>query len=192
MNKLQTHLYLVRHAHSVYSSDERNRPLSERGFQGAQKVAEALKEEKVDHVLSSPYKRAIQTVEVLAEELGQEIKIYEDFKERLLSKEAVADFQVSIGRVWEDEQFAFPGGESNLEAKKRGVAQLKETLKRYEGKHVAIGMHGNLMVLIMNHFDASYGVDFWRTLRMPDIYRLSFEGTELVAIKQIELKVEIE
>lgn len=187
MDELQTHLYFIRHAHSVYSTDERNRPLSKQGFQDAQKVAEALREEKIDHVLSSPYKRAIQTVEVLAEELGQEVKVYEDFKERLLSKVAVADFQAAIDRVWEDEQFAFPGGESNQDAQKRGVAQLTEVLKLYEGKRTAIGMHGNLMVLIMNYFDASYHVDFWRKLQMPDIYCLSFEGTELVAFKQVPL-----
>ncbi|WP_324607165.1 phosphoglycerate mutase [Planococcus massiliensis] len=44
----------------------------------------------------------------------------------------------------------------------------------------------------MNYFDAGYHVDFWRKLQMPDIYCLSFEGTELVAVKQIPLKVEIE
>lgn len=184
---MQTHLYLVRHAHSVYSTDERNRPLSEQGFSDAQKVAEALKGEEIDHVLSSPYKRAIQTVEVLAAEIGQEVKVYEDFKERLLSETALTDFDSAIARVWEDEQFAFPGGESNSVAQKRGAAQVMEVLKGYAGKRVAIGMHGNLMVLIMNYFDADYHVDFWRKLQMPDIYCLSFEGTELVAVKQIPL-----
>lgn len=150
-------------------------------------MAEALNEEKIDHVLSSPYKRAIQTVEGLAEELDQEIECYEDFKERLLSNEPLLDFESAIARVWEDEQFAFPGGESNRDAQKRGVAQLTEVLERYEGKRVAIGMHGNLMVLIMNYFDASYHVGFWQKLQMPDIYCLSFEGTELVAVKQIPL-----
>lgn len=181
-----THLYFVRHAHSFYSPDERNRPLSERGFADAQKVAEALKEEKIERVLSSPYKRAIQTVEGVVEELGVEIEIYEDFKERLLSSEALEDFAGAIDQVWKDEQFAFPGGESNEDARRRGVAQTLGILKKYEGKRLAIGMHGNLMVLIMNYFDAGYGVDFWRELGMPDIYRLSFEGDELVEIKQIE------
>lgn len=34
-----TNLYLVRHAHSVYTPDERNRPLSERGCLDAKKVS---------------------------------------------------------------------------------------------------------------------------------------------------------
>ncbi|UUZ89998.1 hypothetical protein LJK87_28740 [Paenibacillus sp. P25] len=42
-----------------------------------------------------------------------------------------------------------------------------------------IGTHGNLMVLIMNYFDPKYDFDFWKRLGVPDIYRLTFEGTEL-------------
>lgn len=63
-------LYFVRHAHSVYSPDERNRPLSERGHQDAARVAELLEPEHIHVLISSPYKRAIQTIEGLAERIG--------------------------------------------------------------------------------------------------------------------------
>lgn len=51
-----TNLYFVRHAHSTYTPDELERPLSERGFTDANTVTELLKGENIDHVLSSPLK----------------------------------------------------------------------------------------------------------------------------------------
>lgn len=98
-----TNLYLVRHAHSVYTPDERNRPLSERGCLDAKKVTELLKRKNVDHVISSPYRRAIQTVEGIAHSIGKAVEIEEGFKERILSDKPVEDFQYAVARVWEDE-----------------------------------------------------------------------------------------
>ncbi len=37
-----TQIYFVRHAHSVYTPEERERPLSEKGRNDAQSVAELL------------------------------------------------------------------------------------------------------------------------------------------------------
>lgn len=75
-----TNLYLVRHAHSTYTPEELKRPLSEKGLKDAYKVKELLREENIDHVISSPYLRAIQTVEGIALTLGREIQIVDEFK----------------------------------------------------------------------------------------------------------------
>lgn len=82
---MDTNIYFVRHAHSVYTPDELGRPLSERGIQDADKVTNLLKTENIEVVLSSPYKRAFQTVEGTAEHIDEPIKVVEDFKERELS-----------------------------------------------------------------------------------------------------------
>lgn len=187
--KLQTHLYLVRHAHSVYTPDERCRPLSEKGRADAVKVAEALREEKIERVLSSPYKRAAQTVEGISREINAEIELWEGFRERLLSAGPVDDFQKAVLKVWEEEHFAFEGGESNLAARERGVAEVGKVLRKYEGERIAIGTHGNILALILSYFDARYGVRFWQELEMPDIYCLSFEGQELMDVRRIPLQV---
>lgn len=187
---METRLYFIRHAHSVYTSDERARPLSAKGRADAEKVAEALKEEGIGRVLSSPYKRAVETVEKFACLIGEPVKMAEDFRERQLSKGPVDDFAAAIAKVWQDEDYAFPGGESNHEAKERGVAATLAVLARYPGERIAIGTHGNLMVLVMNYFDQRYGVEFWKQLSMPDIYCLTFQGTELAGVKRIELKEE--
>ncbi|MBP0725981.1 histidine phosphatase family protein [Bacillus sp. RG28] len=180
-----TNLYFVRHAHSTYTPDELGRPLSERGFSDAKIVAELLSKEKIDYVVSSPYKRTIQTVEEVAKSLKQEIIIEEKFKERVLSKEPVEDFNHVISEVWKDFNLSWDGGESNITAQKRGIEAMNNILKNYCGKNVVIGTHGNIMVLIMNFFDQKYDYDFWNELAMPDIYKLTFEGDALTKVNRI-------
>ena len=81
-----TNLYFVRHAHSTYTPDELGRPLSDKGQVDAEEVTQFLKKENIDIVISSPYKRAIQTVEGIAEFSDKEIIIDHGFRERILSK----------------------------------------------------------------------------------------------------------
>ncbi|MBZ5200672.1 histidine phosphatase family protein [Planomicrobium chinense] len=186
---MQTHLYLVRHAHSDYTPDERSRPLSEQGVKDARKVAESLNTEGIERVISSPYKRAIQTVEGISREINTGITLWEGFRERLLSKEPLVDFPAAVAKVWEEEHFAFEGGESNQEARARGIKEVQKLLQQHAGERIAIGTHGNILALILNHFDSHYGIDFWRQLEMPDIYCLSFEGLELKNVRRIPLSV---
>ncbi|WP_340021370.1 histidine phosphatase family protein [Paenibacillus sp. FSL K6-1096] len=182
---MNTTLYFVRHAHSTYSTDELNRPLSENGKADALRVTELLLNEKINILISSPYKRAIQTIEGLEEALGTPIIIEDDFKERVLSAEPMTDFGHAMAKVWEDVSFAWPGGESNLVAQKRGVQALYRVLHQYKGNTIAVATHGNIMVLIMNALDKRYDYNFWRQLEMPDIYKLSFHEDQLMGVKRI-------
>jgi len=182
---LITNLYFVRHAHSTYSTDELNRPLSERGEEDARKVTRNLKNESISVLISSPYKRAVQTIEGLAGMCAVEIVIEEDFKERLLSKKPIDDFDSAIAKVWEEYSFYWEGGESNIIAQNRGVRALDKVLERYEGKNIAIGTHGNIMVLIMNYFDKRFDFTFWKQLDMPDIYKLSFDNRRLIEVNRV-------
>ncbi|MEC0244832.1 histidine phosphatase family protein [Paenibacillus chitinolyticus] len=180
-----TNLYFVRHAHSIYSTDELNRPLSERGKEDARKVTEILKNQRLDILISSPYKRALQTIEGLTGIVGIEIVIEEDFKERLLSEKPLNDFDIAIAKVWEEYSFSWEGGESNVVAQDRGVRALEKVLERYEGKNIAIGTHGNIMVLIMNYLDKRFDYTFWKRLSMPDIYKLSLDNRKLIDVRRI-------
>ncbi|WP_053367536.1 histidine phosphatase family protein [Bacillus sp. FJAT-27245] len=182
---MQTAVYLVRHGHSVYTPDELGRPLSARGVQDAERVTELLKQENISVVLSSPYKRAIETVAGIAKAIGTEVVKIDGFRERLLSEQPVADFSAAIKKVWEDDNFTWEGGESNKDAQKRGVDALMQVLHTYRGENIAVGTHGNSMALIMNHFKEEYGFEFWKNLDMPDIYRLTFDGLELTDVERV-------
>ncbi|HDV4624927.1 TPA: histidine phosphatase family protein [Bacillus anthracis] len=181
-----TTIYFVRHAHSTYTKEERERPLSEKGHCDAENVTSLLKDKHIDVVISSPYKRAVQTVQGIANTYHVSIEIEEGLRERLLSSEPIADFNDAIENVWEDWSFAYEGGESNDVAQRRAVICMQSILKKYKGKNIVIGTHGNIMVLLMNYFDSKYDFRFWKTLRMPDIFKLNFHNEDLVSAERIE------
>ncbi len=174
----KTLVYLVRHAQSPYTPDEVGRPLSPRGMHDAEQLAKHLEYEQLDAIYASPYRRAVQTVEPLAKQIGKEIVIVPDFRERLLAAGDL-DFDQAVLRTWKDFNFAYPSGETNAQASARGVAALQGVLRAHPGGRVAIGTHGTLMALIMGHYDPKrYDYKFWQQLEMPDAYVLVFEGED--------------
>ena len=87
--------------------------------------------------------------------------------------------------VWSDYDFTFPGGESNHIAQNRGVQATQELLEKYEGRNIAVGTHGNIIVLIMNYFEPKYNFTFWKQLEMPDIYQLTFIKQQLIKVSRV-------
>ncbi|HEB2431634.1 TPA: histidine phosphatase family protein [Bacillus cereus] len=181
-----TTIYFVRHAHSTYTKEERERPLSEKGYLDAENVTRLLKDKHIEVVISSPYKRAIQTVQGIANTYKLLIQTEEDLRERLLSTEPVSNFNDAMQNVWEDWSFAYEGGESNDVAQRRAVICMQNILKQYEGKNIVIGTHGNIMVLLMNYFNSKYDLEFWKTLHMPDVYQLNFDKNRFISAERIE------
>jgi 2,3-bisphosphoglycerate-dependent phosphoglycerate mutase len=178
-------IYFVRHAHSIYTTDELNRPLSIEGLTDAKRVVSILKEEDIDLVYSSPYKRAIQTIQGVADYFDVPIQIEDNFRERLLSDYPVEDFNEAITKVWQDYDYSFQGGESNNVAQRRGIMSLLKVMQEHPDKNIAIGTHGNIMVLMMNYYDSRYGFEFWKQLEMPDIYVLTFDNSRLIDVNRI-------
>jgi 8-oxo-dGTP diphosphatase len=71
-------LYLVRHAKAGdredWQGDDRLRPLSKPGHRQAEALVDVFKDLPVDHIVSSPYLRCVQTVEPLAAQRGLRIE----------------------------------------------------------------------------------------------------------------------
>ncbi|BFT74082.1 histidine phosphatase family protein [Paenibacillus sp. P36] len=177
---MKTINYMVRHAESLYTEGtERTRGLTAKGKRDVEKVTKVLKEEGIDVIISSPYNRAILSIEGLAQNLGLEIKTFEDLRERYFAEEIIADLMSVIREKFYDFDYSLPGGESNSDCQNRSISVIKNILKEHPGKKIAIGTHGLVMTLMMNYFDSSYGLDFLNQLNKPDIYKLSFENLEL-------------
>lgn len=177
-------LYLVRHAHAVWSPDE-NRPLSLKGKKDAERVGEILSTRPIDTIVCSPYLRAWQTIEPLASRLDFEIVSENRLRERTLGCWPGPSFEDAVKDTWSNFNFSYPQGETNEAAQSRAIAVIRELKTgKGNGKYV-IGTHGNLLTLIINHFDPSIGFEFWENLSMPDVYELFIDFRHHVHLKRL-------
>jgi broad specificity phosphatase PhoE len=175
-------IVLLRHAEAVTPSDpryeENNRPLAVAGRREAERLADELAVEAVAAIYSSPYPRAVQTVEPLARRLRLEIDLVDDLRERLLSPGALPGWREQLQRSWTDFRYALEDGESSAEAQRR-VTEVLETLRRrHPGIRIVVASHGNLIALAL-HAIAPGQVDFefWAAMPTPAVYVLPGDGT---------------
>ena len=173
-----TTVYFIRHAQSDTTvRDDRTRPLTETGLRDSHLVTACLSSKGIDHILSSPYQRTIQTVTHLAQTLGLPIETDPDFREREAGGWHGENFLDFIRAQWEDFSYHIMDGECLADVQKRNVAALERAIEKYRGKTIAIGTHGTALSTILNYYDSSIGYrDFMRILDvMPYVVRLDFE-----------------
>lgn len=178
-------IYFIRHAHSTYTPDEYNRPLSESGKLEASKLVPLFETIEIDAMYASNYFRAYETIEPIAMLKDLTIQKEELLNERVLSSTPIEDFEKAIQKVWQNPTFAFSGGESNEAAQKRVRPMIEQLLKRHSTETIIIGTHGNILTLLLNDFDDSYGLAFWNNLKMPDIVKAIFEQGKLLSVEKV-------
>lgn len=176
-----TTVYFVRHAEPNYKNhDDMTRELTEKGLRDRKLVTQFLSDKNVDAVLSSPFRRARETVQHFADSAGLPVEIVDDFRERRVDSVWIEDFLGFAERQWADFDYKLSDGESMSEVQARNIAALHDVLRRYEGKTVAVGSHGTAMSAILNYYDRGFGYEEfcrWRKL-MPWIVQLKFDGGE--------------
>ncbi|MCF6136468.1 histidine phosphatase family protein [Pseudalkalibacillus berkeleyi] len=187
---MSTIVYMVRHGESPKEGNDRTRGLTEKGYMDAQRVTDILKKDKkIDVVVSSPYIRSISTVKELAKQIGQQVLVFEDLRERdfstKVSRLADNELRPLLEESFLDSYYSFEGGESNADCQKRAIKVLKELLNTYRGKEIVIGTHGAVMTLMMRYFDSNYDLNFLHSTSKPDIYRMEFNEQELVNVERI-------
>ena len=184
-----TTIYMIRHAKSPFVlGQERTRELSPEGIIDVKKVTAIMNNKKIDLIVSSPYKRAIQTIEEIATNKDIEVTVYEQLRERQLKgayKLTENEIQKAIKTSFEDIDFHLTDGESIRDVQNRAIPVIKNLLNNYKGKTIIIGTHGNVMTIIMNYFNKSYGYEFWKNTSKPDIYKLVFSGEKLLSIHRL-------
>lgn len=187
-----TTIYFIRHGIAPFSLElERSggARLNEQGKSDAIRVAELLKDEQIDVIVSSSYHRARETVGPLAELLQKEIQLYNELIERpigTLNNELSDDeLFIAIEQSFVDKDYCMAEGETTRQAQERAVPVIMNLLSEHKGKRIAIGTHGNIMTIIMNYFDSNYGFDFWKQTSKPDIYKLEFVDNELINVARL-------
>lgn len=177
-----TTVYFVRHAQPNYHNhNDLSRELTEKGLRDRELVTEYLEDKNIHAVLSSPFKRAVDTVAQFAEEKNLPIRLIEDFRERKIEDCWIADFESFCRSQWADFDYKLPGGESLREVQDRNIRALNDVLTEYRGQNVVIGSHGTAMAVILNWFDHSFGYKDFSVIRhrMPWVVKLVFQEGEL-------------
>jgi 2,3-bisphosphoglycerate-dependent phosphoglycerate mutase len=175
-------IVLVRHAEAVAPSDpryeENDRPLADAGRHDAERLADQLAAEAVDAIYSSPYPRAVQTVEPLGRRVGAEISLVDELRERLLSPDALPDWRARLQRSWTDFDYALEGGESCAEAQRRATGVLATLRQRHPGARIVVASHGNLISLALHAIvPDQVDFEFWAAMPTPAVYVLPDDGT---------------
>lgn len=171
-----TRIIIVRHGETYLNLEDVfqgwiDSELTEKGKLQAIRVADRLKEEKIDFIYSSPFKRALKTAEIIKGE--REITLITDdgFKE------------IKCG-MWEGSKFIYikdkypeeyntwdktphlhkmPQGETFSEVYQRAVKALREIIRKHEGKTILITSHMVTVLLMMAYFGGE-GIDqLWNT-----------------------------
>ncbi len=168
-------ILVIRHGETAWNREEvfRGRadvPLSERGREQARLLAEAVREQPVRAVYSSPLARARETAAPLAEALGLEVTL----DNRLIDmsfgewegrpRAEVEKEESGLYQTWltEPARFRAPGGESLSDVLARAWPALEEIAARHAEAAAAVVSHRVVCKLLLC---AALGVgeaSFWR------------------------------
>lgn len=176
-------IYIVRHCQS--SGQQPSAPLTTLGEAQAVLLADFFRDLQIERIVSSPFLRACQSITPLAEQLGITVEVDERLKERLLSTSMLPndEWLKQFCQTFDDLDLCLPGGESSRTAMQRAVAVVNEILHS-RTKVTLIVTHGNLMTLLLKHFDEQIGFAHWQSLTNPDVYRI-VAGNDCVEVKRI-------
>jgi probable phosphoglycerate mutase len=161
-------LLVIRHAEPVRITAEEsggtpaNPTLTKRGHEQAAHLAAWLAAEGVDHIVSSPLRRATETARPLADALGLDIVVddelceYDSNSDSYIPIEelrALKDdrWQAMVEGRWEDF-----GGEAPDTFRARIVTALDRVIAAHPGEQVAVVCHGGVINV---YFAALLGID---------------------------------
>jgi 2,3-bisphosphoglycerate-dependent phosphoglycerate mutase len=166
-------LYLVRHCQAT--GQEPDAPLTEIGQQQSIALASWLSEVSIRRIIASPFARAYQSIVPLAERLRLTIEVDARLIERVLSPVPLDNWREQLAETFIDLDLSFEGGESSRMAMIRGVSVVNQAMQQTTDPVVLV-THGNLMTLILKHFNEQVGYAEWENLRNPDVYCIQFSG----------------
>lgn len=185
-----TKVYFVRHAEPNYNNrDDMSRELSAKGMVDRKLVTWFLSDKNIEVVLSSPFKRAFDTVAHFANSKGLSIEIIDEFRERKVDSIWIEDFVSFSKSQWADFDYKLSDGESLNEVQSRNISALNSVLEKYKGKNIVIGSHGTALSTIINYYDKSFGYEDFERIRtvMPWIVEFTFQNDKRILIKYVDL-----
>ncbi|KAJ2777042.1 hypothetical protein H4R18_005358 [Coemansia javaensis] len=161
------HIYLARHGQTAANAEGRlqgsglNPPLNERGERQAAALAAALKNDKMDWVITSALERAIQTGNAVAKHhpgapVLSDARLNEISWGKLdgLKARDTRPMTAPVGDAWSCGDFdaKVPGGESASECKARvmaAFADILRTARERQYRRIFLCLHGGILRVVM-------------------------------------------
>jgi 2,3-bisphosphoglycerate-dependent phosphoglycerate mutase len=174
-------IVFIRHGKAAMAGQDHERELDEDGIIQANSLKKKLIELglKNTKVYSSPFKRAVQTIEpFLVEKNGNKAIITSDLEEIHMPKDEKLSKHQIIEKMWEDDRFKVGNGISHSEHFNKIKPFLDEVFNKFKSENEDIIMitHGVLIGIILKFFfNTKFGFNDWKMMTMPDIYMLNFD-----------------
>ena len=179
-------LYLIRHGKASMEGADRERVLDEDGIIQAtslcNKIRNQFKDKRI-RLISSPFRRAVQTIEKLSEDFQADIEKNASLEEIKIGKDENITKHQIIEKMWSDENFKVSNGSSQLEHVNQIKSELNKILKDfYENEYnLILVSHGNSIGIILKYFlNQKFTFDDWKNISMPDMYSVSFDENNKV------------
>jgi 2,3-bisphosphoglycerate-dependent phosphoglycerate mutase len=173
-------LVVVRHAEAeprvVGGPGEAMRPLSVRGHAQAATLIDRLVATGAAAIVSSPYRRAQDTVAPAAAVLGLRVETRVDAREWDDGFETAADWRDRYDACWRDLDLRYGDGESHRELMVRAGACLRELLGRAANGTVIVASHGTWISRGLQAIGTPVTQAFWAAMPLPAVYELRADG----------------
>lgn len=158
--------------------------LNETGIQQAETIRDSLKEERIDLILCSPLKRAIQTAEIINQGRNIRMIIDERVSERDFGEfEGMPNTDFDFNAFWSYKQNLKYDKAENIKDFFRRVYNFLDNIKNeYAGKRILIVAHGGISIPVKCYFE---GIPNAETL-LP----LCLENCEVAKYSYKELELE--
>ncbi|QTD39737.1 histidine phosphatase family protein [Sporosarcina sp. Te-1] len=158
-------VYLVRHCQAT--GQEPQAELTEKGKEQAKELMRFLEKRNIKHIISSPFTRAIQSIQPTAERLGLQVEIDSRLAEEKLVSKNLKDWLERLEESIRDIDLKMAGGESSREVANRGMEVLETAT---DG--TVLATHRNTMGLLLMKIDGMQGIKEWASLSHPDVYEV--------------------
>ena len=175
-------IYLIRHGKAAMEGHDIERVLDEDGKVQAislcKKIKEQFKDKKMK-IFSSPFKRAMQTVESLSKEMNIQIVETASLEEIKKGKDPQLSKQQIKEKMWADDNFKTENGISQSEHFSIIKGELDKIFNDfYNNEHdLILVSHGNSIGIILKYFfDIQFKFEDWKKISMPDMYYLEFNN----------------
>ncbi|WP_134683536.1 histidine phosphatase family protein [Brevibacillus migulae] len=174
-------IYLVRHCSAEGQAPDAR--LTEKGRAQAEQLADFFAGIDIEQIISSPFLRAMQSVEPLAARKGISIQSDPRLVERVLAEEDLPDWMERLEESFSDMELCLPGGESSRTAMERVIGIVHEILSSDISTSLIV-THGCLLTLLLKHFHPDFGFQDWQHLTNPDVFSLQIDGSQ-ATVKRI-------